>query len=174
LCQHLGKIQKVARRRPARHAGSRRRAQSGQPVLGVDVIRHPAHLAVADDIDARLRLVGHGLFDCSCCPRFEPGSIERLASVLFAQQVDQIVRPGQAAYVGGENAIAAQLHRGRLSGRPRDRGLPGAARSSSSFAACRRNISMRIRADRTRRLRHFEPIRIAPSGHEPAVTIKLG
>ena len=85
-------------------------SKPAEAVLDVAEEADLAHLSVGDDVDAGLDLpahpVGHRLGDLA---------VEQLGvvgpSVLpLLQRVEQLVRPGQAADVGGEDAIGAALH----------------------------------------------------------------
>jgi hypothetical protein len=90
--------------------GRKLTAEAGEPVLDVGGIADLAGLAVADDVEADLGLapddVTHGPGDDAREFRL----IVRLAAVLAQQQRDRVVRPRQAADVGGENAVPTCLH----------------------------------------------------------------
>ena len=91
--------------------------EPAEAVLHVAEEADLAHLAVGDDVDARLDLVAHPIGH-----RLGDLAVEQLgvvgpAVLPLLQRVEQLVRPGQAADVGGEDAIGAALH-GRLLSSP--------------------------------------------------------
>src|SRR5262249_27779605 len=70
-----------------------------------------AELAVADDVDAGLRLLPHDLGDGIGQALVIGFLVEPLACLARAQELLQLGRPDQAADVGGENALSAAFHR---------------------------------------------------------------
>jgi hypothetical protein len=69
-------------------------------------------LAVADDVDACLRLSANDIGDGLCQAAFVGLLVERLAGLLCAQELLQRLRADQAADVRSENAIRAAFHIG--------------------------------------------------------------
>ena len=85
-------------------------AEAGEAVLDVGGVADLAGLAVADDVDADGDLVGDDLGDRPGDLAIEFGMIVRLLLVLLHQQIDQRLRPRQAADVGRQDAVRAELH----------------------------------------------------------------
>ena len=71
-----------------------------------------AHLAVADEIDTRLHLVADPVGDRSLDDAIVGISVDLLASVLGQDEVHDVLRPRQAADVGGEDPPRFNRHRG--------------------------------------------------------------
>ena len=93
--------------------------EPAEAVLHVAEEADLAHLAVGHDVDARLDLmahpVGHRLGDLAV----EQLGVVGTAVLPLLQRVEELGRPGQAADVGGEDAIGAALHGRLLSSRSR-------------------------------------------------------
>src|SRR5262249_47427744 len=68
------------------------------------------HLAVVDDVDAELDLLGDDGFHGGADARREAGGVVRLAFSLGLDELQQVGGTGQAARVGGEDAAFAALH----------------------------------------------------------------
>ena len=85
-------------------------AETGEALLDVGRVADLAGLAVTDDIDADRHLVrddlAHRLRDLA----IEIGMIVGLVLILLHQQIDQRLRPRQAADMGRQDAIRAELH----------------------------------------------------------------
>ena len=84
--------------------------EAAEAVLDVAEEADLAHLAVRDDVDAVLDLLTHPIGD-----RLGDLAVEQLgvvgpAVLPLLQRVEQLVGTGQAADVGGEDAIGAALH----------------------------------------------------------------
>ena len=69
-----------------------------------------AHLAVGDDVDARLALLADHLDDGLLHPRGEFVLVDRLFVEQIPHHAGEVRRPRQAAGMGGENAVGAPLH----------------------------------------------------------------
>ena len=67
-------------------------------------------LAVADDVDADLRLPGDHVLDAALHRRVERACVVRLAAILREQEIDHFLRPRQAAHVRRQNPICAHFH----------------------------------------------------------------
>ena len=83
---------------------------AGKPVLDVHGVVHPPLLAVVYHVQARFHLpvehIPHGGADRVV----QLGAFREAALLLLHQQAQHIRRPGQAARVGGEDAVGALLH----------------------------------------------------------------
>ena len=86
-------------------------AEAGEPVLDVGGVARLRHLAVVDDVDAGLDLLLDDLGHRRAHARGERRRIDRHALLLGVHHADEIVRPRQAAGVGGEEALGAAFHR---------------------------------------------------------------
>ena len=69
-----------------------------------------AHLAVADDVDAGRDLLGDDLIHRLGGRGLELRGVDRLALFAAENEVDQRLRPRQAAGVRGENSVGAGFH----------------------------------------------------------------
>jgi len=87
-----------------------RLAKPEKPVHHVIAEARPAHFAVADDVDARLPLLRHGLLHSFLHTVLELRLIDRLVVELVPDHARQIVGARQAARMRGQNAIGAPLH----------------------------------------------------------------
>ena len=85
-------------------------AEAGEPLLDVGGIADLAGLAVADDIDADRDLVGDDVGHRLGRLAVEFRMIVRLVVILLHQQIDQRLRPRQAADVRRQDAIGAEFH----------------------------------------------------------------
>ena len=92
------------------HKGIAASGKPGQPVLDVGGVARLGHLAVVDEIDARLDLFlnhrGDGLADL----RRQGGALDRNAFLLGEHRPDQIIGTRQAAGVGGQKAVEPIRH----------------------------------------------------------------
>src|SRR5690606_28922439 len=77
-----------------------------------------AVLAVVGDVDADLPLPAHHLNDALAQPAVERRLVGGLADQVRPVELDQIGRPGQAAGMAGQNAVAASPHPGLPSSSP--------------------------------------------------------
>jgi hypothetical protein len=100
-----GEIFEILRRGPRRIA-----REAGEPVADVRRIADLAHLSIAHHVNAGFRL----LPQC-----FEHARLDRLVefhlivgflSILRKKVIDHLLRAGQAANVGGQDAIGTQFH----------------------------------------------------------------
>ncbi len=85
-------------------------AEAGEPILDIGGVARLRHFAVVDDIDAGRSLLAHHLGDRRADARRERGGLDRHALLLGVHHADEIVRPRQAAGMGGEEALGAALH----------------------------------------------------------------
>ena len=79
-------------------------------VPDVGGIRRLAHLAVADDIDTGCDLLRDGLIHRPRDLFLEDGRIDCPAPVPFEDELDESLRPREAASMGGEDAVLARFH----------------------------------------------------------------
>jgi hypothetical protein len=86
------------------------RLEPAQPLADVGVEPGLGLLAVADHVEPGRALPGHHVGDGRALLRGEFGRIDGLARGRRPHQVEQPGRPGQAADVGGADAIGAALH----------------------------------------------------------------
>ena len=80
-------------------------AEAVEAVLHVGRIARLRHLAVVDDIDARLRLFLHDLRDRPAHAHPERLRVDRHAALLGVHHLDEVVGPRQAAGMGGEKTL---------------------------------------------------------------------
>src|SRR5262249_11693795 len=112
-----GELDGVARRRAKAYRAvdflepRKPRARIGHPV-------ELAVLAVADHVEAGVRLLAHDLVDGALDPRSEQGLVVRLIQLLGVEHRDKIARPRQASGVGGQDAADAALHSKTLAAFP--------------------------------------------------------
>ena len=119
-------------------------AEATEPVLDVGGITRLAHLAVVDDVDTGGCLlahdlghrVGHALRQCR--------GIDRHAFFLGVHHFDQVVRPRQAAGVGGQKAVGAALHRSSFARSVHRTGIPQPRRRSPAAGSARDDSVLRI------------------------------
>ena len=90
--------------------------EAGDSVLDVGGIADLAHLAVADDIDAAFHLPDDGVGRGPAHALVEGVRVHRLAVLPGQEQRSDVVWPGKASNVGGENAVSAELHGNPLVG----------------------------------------------------------
>ena len=83
---------------------------AGEPVLDVDGIVHPPLLAVVHHVQARFHLPAEHIPHGGADRVIQLGTFRQETLLLFHQQVQHVRRPGQAARVGGEDAVGALLH----------------------------------------------------------------
>ena len=83
-------------------------ARNAMPEVGG--VGRLAHLAVADDVDAGLDLLGDHLVDRPGGLGLERRGVDELALFPVEHEVDQRMRPRQAAGMRGENALGAGFH----------------------------------------------------------------
>ena len=88
-----------------------RAPEAVEPVLHVGGVARLAHLAVADDVDARLQLLFDHVRHRRADARAERGRIDRHAFLLREHRADEIVGAREAAGVRGEDAVDAAFHR---------------------------------------------------------------
>jgi hypothetical protein len=74
--------------------------ETGQPVLDVGGVARLRHLAVVDEIDARVDLFLYHLGNGRADPGRQCGAVDRHPFLLGKHRPDQIIRPRQAAGVG--------------------------------------------------------------------------
>ena len=92
-----------------RHPAQRLRlAEAVQPVLDIVGVGDFRHLAVADDVDAALDLLLHDFRDRFGHTALQQGRVVGPVAVLRDEQVDQVVRPRQAADMGGQDAVGGE------------------------------------------------------------------
>ena len=84
--------------------------ESGEAVADVGGVADLAGFAVADDVDAALFLLLHGLADRAAHRFLEFRFVDWFAAVLREKQIDDVLRAGQAADVRGQNAVRARFH----------------------------------------------------------------
>ncbi len=109
---HLGEVHQVlVLQRLARAA------EPGQPVLDVGRVARLADLAVVDDRDAGVDLLADDLGHRRPDARAQGGAVHRDPLFPGKHSADQVGGPGQAAGVGGQDAVDAPFHRVRSSGR---------------------------------------------------------
>ena len=85
-------------------------AEAGEAILDVGRVADLAGLAVADDIDADGNLMRDDVGDRLVDLAVEFGMVVRLVLVLLHQQIDQRLRPRQAADMGRQDAVRAEFH----------------------------------------------------------------
>ena len=112
-------VRELADLRPRLHPGPglvvKERLESADPLRQVGGEPALALLAVIDDVEAGLDLTSHTVLDGGGDARLELVAVVRQAVFLGAHQIDEVVRPGDAAGVRREDAICAGLHRQALS-----------------------------------------------------------
>ena len=86
-------------------------AEAVEPVLDVGGVARLRHFAVVDEVDAGIGLLPDHLGDRRAHARGQRRAIDRHAFLLGVHHPDQIVRPRQAAGVGGQEALGAAFHR---------------------------------------------------------------
>ena len=92
--------------------GARVRRHAGDAMPDIGRVGRLAHLAVADHVDAGRDLLRDDIVDRLGDLRFESGRVDGVALFLAQHEVDQRLRPRQAAGVGGEDAVCAEFHAG--------------------------------------------------------------
>ena len=105
---HAGGVTRMGqqvRRHPAQRL---RLAEAVQPVLDIVGVGNFRHLAIADDVDAALDLFLHDFRHRFGYEAFQQGRIVGPVAVLRDEQVDQVVRPRQAADMGGQDAVGGE------------------------------------------------------------------
>ena len=85
-------------------------AEALEPILDVGRIARLRHLAIIDQVDACIGLFFDDLGDGRLHPRRQGVRVDRDAFLLGVHHADQVVRPGQAAGVGGQETVTAALH----------------------------------------------------------------
>ncbi len=97
---------------PRRRQLRRRRVdlEAAEAILDVAEEADLAHLAVGDDVDARLDLLLDAILDRSGDLAVERFGVVRAVVLALLHDVEQRMRPGQAADVRRENAVRALLH----------------------------------------------------------------
>src|SRR6266849_4139231 len=85
-------------------------AEAGEAVLDVGGVAGLRHLAVVDDVDARPGLPAHDLLHRGANARAKRLVIDRHALLLGVHHAHEILRPRQAARMGGEKALRAAFH----------------------------------------------------------------
>jgi hypothetical protein len=90
---------------PVRH-----RLEAGQPLGEVGGEPALALLAVVDHVEAGLHLTADALLDRRGRAGFERVLVVGAVVLLGAHQLDQVVRPGDAARVRGQDPVCARLH----------------------------------------------------------------
>ncbi len=90
--------------------GARVGLDAGDAMADVGGVGRLAHLAVADDVDAGRDLLRDDIVDGLCGLGLEHRGVDTLALLLGDDEIDQRLRPRQAAGVRGENAIGAGFH----------------------------------------------------------------
>jgi hypothetical protein len=75
------------------------------------VKRRLAHLAVADDVDSELGLLAHDLGDGLLQASGVGGLVQPRSARSRLDQLENVVRPRQAARMRREYPVAAALHR---------------------------------------------------------------
>ena len=84
---------------------------AGEAVPNVGGVGDLAEFAVADAVDAGCHLLGDNLADCPRKARLECCLIKLAAGLPRLQKGQQIGRSRQAADMGRQDAVAAELHR---------------------------------------------------------------
>jgi hypothetical protein len=87
-------------------------AEPVEPVLHVGGVARLRHFPVVDDVDAGLALLADHLGDGGANAPSQRRAVDRHALLLGIHHAHEIVRPRQAAGVGGEEAVGAALHGG--------------------------------------------------------------
>ena len=85
-------------------------AEAVEPILDVGRVADLAGLAVADDVEPDIGLALDNIRNRAPHHAIELGLVIGFAAVLAEQQRDRVVRPRQAADVGGENSIGTVFH----------------------------------------------------------------
>ena len=83
---------------------------AADPVADIGRVRRLAHLAVGDHVDAGRDLLRHDVVDRLDHLGLEGVRRDRLALLAAQNEVDQRLRPRQAAGMGGEDAVGRGLH----------------------------------------------------------------
>ena len=91
-------------------AGALARLDAGKTFVDIRDEAETTHLAIGDDIDAAFGLLANHFGDRACDAARIGLSVERLASLLGLDHLQQIGRPRQAADMGGENTLRASFH----------------------------------------------------------------
>jgi hypothetical protein len=108
MLQHVGPRHDPARAR----RGLRIIADAGEPPLDVERIGQLARLAVAGDVDAGGDLLRHEILDGRGDQRVEGGAVIAPPVRPRPQQREQCRRPRQAADMGRQDTVGAELHGG--------------------------------------------------------------
>src|SRR5262249_62205649 len=90
--------------------GVARAGEAGAPVLDVSRIARLRHLAVIDEIDARLGLFLDDLRDSRPYARIERRAVDRHAFFLREHRADEIVGPRQAAGMRRQKSLRPIRH----------------------------------------------------------------
>ena len=85
-------------------------AEAGEAILDVGRVARLAHLAVVDDVHARLGLLADDLLDGGRDATRQRSRVDRHAFLLRVHHPDQVLGPRQAARVGREEPFSAALH----------------------------------------------------------------
>ena len=85
-------------------------AEAVEPVLDVGGVARLRHLAVIDQVDAGRRLFLHHLGHRRPHPLGQGAGVHRHACLLGMHGADQVVRPRQAAGMGGQKTLVTSLH----------------------------------------------------------------
>ena len=85
-------------------------AEAVEPVLDVGGVARLRHFAVVDEVDAGVGLLFDHLGHRRAHARGQRRGIDRHAFLLGVHHADQVVRPRQAAGMGGQKTFAAALH----------------------------------------------------------------
>ena len=85
-------------------------AEAREPIFHIGGVARLRHFAVVDVVDAGVGLLLHHLRHRFAHARVERGAIDRHALFLGVHHADEVVRPRQAAGVGGQEALGAASH----------------------------------------------------------------
>src|SRR6516165_12039584 len=86
------------------------RTNPGKAVTNIRGVGNLAEFPVADAVDAGCDLLGDNLFDVGGEPRLEGRLIKFAAGLARLEQGQQLRRPRQAADMGRQDAVGAELH----------------------------------------------------------------
>ncbi len=107
----VGKVSRLAR------VGERARPralaflEAGEALCGIGDEARLAHLAVADDIEPGRGLLAHALRHRALHARRIGLFVDGLAVHAREHQLEQVVGARQAAHMGGQDTVSAQMHR---------------------------------------------------------------
>ncbi len=96
--------------------GARVRRDAGDAVADIGGVGRLRHLAVGDDVDAAGDLRRHHVVDRLGGRGFEQFGRDGFALLAPQNEIDQGLRPRQAAGMGGENAVGRGFHAGLPAG----------------------------------------------------------